>query len=409
MKKLFLSLFIFCSLNLFASVYTPNDSYIHGLASLSFYIEEYRHRLKETKKQQPKKPTQQMPLPSNRPPRIKFSISEINHLWKVIYNGAANSQNSDNHLALFEQAYNEYKQALFEHQFDRKAETRQLLEKTSTILTQLWQCALEEESPFFINSLDERDREDPNVINNPFISKIAAQAMAPYLLPLKHPMRKMLDLLFLKTRATLNRDSFINSRFSILTHGPRSHVIVAKHPLMPNYLVKAYLDSELKQKHHRESWEWLVRRCEGAKKIRHIIRKREIRHFTVPGKWIYCFPKSPSPPPNDSRYTHHLALLLTQDMKLVPNRQNLDAWNHLITEEHLDEFFEIITRAKGSSYRPDNIAYTQKGQFAFIDTEYPAYGPDLKSIRYYLNEEMRDYWDRLIKGGGPSSIPKVKA
>ena len=80
---------------------------------------------------------------------------------------------------------------------------------------------------------------------------------------------------------------------------------------------------------------------------------------------------------------------------------NYHAWKTFVTPKILDELYIIISRANGSSYRPDNIPYTQTGHFAFIDTEYPNKDPDFNSIRPYLSEEMWYYWDKLVKQGGP--------
>ena len=64
-------------------------------------------------------------------------------------------------------------------------------------------------------------------------------------------------------------------------------------------------------------------------------------------------------------------VLLVDDMDLVSKQENEVAWKSMITREHLNELYLIITRAGGSSYRPDNIWLTKHGKFAFVDTEYP--------------------------------------
>jgi hypothetical protein len=225
------------------------------------------------------------------------------------------------------------------------------------------------------------------------------KALRPYVISETHPMKKNLDELFFSARSTQDVQTFRQSGFKTLRIGPRSYVHVASHANLPSYLVKAYMDNELKEKGKHPSWHWLVRRCEGAKKIRKIIEQNNIQHFTVASKWIYPFPENPSPP-SSPEYTRHYALLLVKNMKLAPKRKNYDAWLHVITKSHLDELYIIISQAQGSSYRPDNIAYTTKGTFAFIDTEYPSRGPDYSSIRRYLNVEMQEYWDYLVRNGG---------
>jgi hypothetical protein len=359
---------------------------IPALASLIFHINEWEERL--------------ISLHPDAD-QIIFSDEDIAHLWNKVNHGLSfQSAHFIERLSLFNQAYQFYEQAHAEACQGKIKKARKFLYFSSQLLNQLWQEATEKEIPLALpSSLTVRGQKDPNFRNNPYVSAQARQAMSPYLLPFKHPMRLMLDAIFLKARVTTDEDTFYRAGFEIIAQGPRSYICVAKHNKMPGYLVKAYLDTELKEKFDRKSWQWLVRRCQGASKIRHIIQSRHIRYFIVPDKWIYCLPAEPSPP-NDSAHTRHLAVLLVSDMNLTSEKRNYYAWSHDITKRHLDELYEIISRAKGSSYRPDNIAYTKNGKFAFIDTEYPTKGPDFKSIRKYLNSEMRQYWDQLIKHGG---------
>ena len=235
--------------------------------------------------------------------------------------------------------------------------------------------------------------------DNPFLSPRAKEAILPHLLPRKHPLHKVLDSIFLETRATVDESAFLQAGFTILARGPRSFICVAKHKALKGYLVKVFFDNELQKKLDKDSWLWLVNRCEGAKKIKEAIQKHQAHHFVVPTKWIYCLPPKPSPP-DTPQHTRHLAILIVKRMNLVSLSRNYKAWKYAITKEHLNELFEIIRSAKGSSYRPDNIAYMKNGQFAFIDTEYPSRGPDFQSIRKHLNRAMRFYWDELVRSHG---------
>lgn len=235
--------------------------------------------------------------------------------------------------------------------------------------------------------------------NNIAIPHSVKKEMSPYVISDRHPMKRQLDAIFFKVRATQDEETFLHCGFIPMSIRLQTYVYVARHPRLPGYLVKAYLDTELREKMHKPSWKWLIRRCEGASKIQKVIQQKKIKHFTVADKWIYPLPAYPLPP-QDEAHIRHLALLLVTDMDLVSPEENLRAWKELITPEHLDELFTIISRAKGASYRPDNIAYTHQGHFAFIDTEYPAEGPDYKSIQPYLNEEMRAYWKQLVKTRG---------
>jgi len=302
----------------------------------------------------------------------------------------------------FYRAYLAYQQAeLFESE-GLLSETKEALTQTFALLQQLREEAIDsaendenETNKFFVPLLSSPVAElDANQV----LSHSAKKKMRPYLIPEHHPLRETMDTIFKTARVTQNESSYQAAGFKTLCERPRTFVRVASHPALPGHLVKLYLDTELRKKRHKESWEWLVKRCEGAEKVRNVIRKRHIKHFVVPDKWIYPLPDHPLPPAN-IHYTRHLAVLLVTDMQLASSKENYYAWSHSVTEEQLDELYDIITYAKGSSYRPDNICYTKKKQYAFIDTEYPSRGPDYRSIRGYLSASKRRYWDDLIKHG----------
>jgi hypothetical protein len=213
-----------------------------------------------------------------------------------------------------------------------------------------------------------------------------------HILPANHPGKPVLDAIFLSERATKNASTFRASGFITLFRQSRSFIRVARHPSLPGYLLKVYLDSEHRQKGKKAGWEWLLRRCEGAEKIRRILVKNGIKYFQVPEKWLY-----PLPFHCESTSSNQPFILLVEDMHLVSREENNLAWKSLITKEHLDELYLIITRAGGSSYRPANIWLTRYGKFAFIDTEYPTQKCDYNSISSYLSPEMRNYWEHLIR------------
>ncbi|MFI5343306.1 MAG: hypothetical protein ACHQUC_03700 [Chlamydiales bacterium] len=233
----------------------------------------------------------------------------------------------------------------------------------------------------------------------PHLTDEMKKRMGPYLIDSSHPMKKKLDAIFLHSRVTRNEKAFLDAGFRVLEEGRRSFIVVAKHKQLSGHLVKCFLDTEMREKWSKPSWYWLAKRCEGAKKIRKIIVERKIKHFRVPQKYIYLLPLLDTKKPFKERYTRHPALLLVTDMDLVSEKQNLYAWKNRVNKEVLDELYTIITLAKGSSYRADNIAYSRSGKFCFIDCEYPSSEPDYKRIRPYLNSKMRKYWDLLVEKG----------
>lgn len=230
---------------------------------------------------------------------------------------------------------------------------------------------------------------------SPWLTKKSAKAISPHLLPTDHPAKPALDSIFKASRATLDVQAFINAGFTIISTQPRSFVIVASHPLLPGYLVKVQYDDELRLKGETPFWKWMVRRCEGAKKIRNIIKKKKLQHFKVARKWIYPLPASPGVP-DAPNYAPKPIILLVEDMNLESLDMSINAWRNQMTPEHLDELYTILLVVGGSSYRPDNVALTKDGHFAFIDTEYPFLITDMKKITQYLSPEMQTYWYSLF-------------
>ncbi len=232
---------------------------------------------------------------------------------------------------------------------------------------------------------------------NPLISHKERKAIKPFLLSAFHPLKPILDDIFLSQRATLNTETLIAAGFRIEFSRQRSYIQVVSHPLIPGYLLKLYLDSEARLKLGIPGWKWFSRRALGAKKLRNCIAKHKLQHFVAPHKWIYVLPLNPSVP-KDPLYTQKNEILIVEDMELVSPEENLHAWKEKITREHLDELYIILKEAGGASYRADNIAYTRKGQFAFIDTEYPNDKPDYEHVRDNLSPEMAKYWMQLVNG-----------
>lgn len=235
----------------------------------------------------------------------------------------------------------------------------------------------------------------PNFHDNSLFSSTEKKLTKPYLLPLEHPAKQLLDTLF-KTRVSQDSVSLESAGFIHLTTRTSSFVDIIIHPLLPNYVIKLYRDDQLQSKQDIPSWRWLVYRCEGAKKVAKVIEKYELNYFVVPKKWIYPLPKKPAPP-NDPAYQQKHSILIADWMPLINFEENLRMWKEEITKEHLDELFLILTKASSVRSRPDNIHFMPNGQLAIVETEYPFKRPDLTSIRDFLSDEMREYWDELIK------------
>jgi len=367
--------------------YDEKDYYVQSLASLVFYTKQWNNAI-----------TNEAATGS-----IRFTSEQINNLWTQAQKSVCKFSKLKSPLQnfnIFEKAHEEYVNALNEEFLGNTAAVALSVKKVCQLLRVLWYDAIESEEEFQWSNLL-RIQENEEFESMEHISERAKRLMRPHLISRSHPMLKNLDKIFRQVRATQDEKHFKDNGFISISIRPRSYVHVAKHPSLEGYLIKANLDNELRVKYRKESWEWFVQRCVGAKKLKDIIKNKKIKYFSVADKWIYPLPTVPAPP-TSIRYKRHLCILLVKDMNLETDKRNMRAWRHAITKRHLEELYCCISNAKGASYRPDNISLTKSGQFAFIDTEYPNGGPDYNGIRQHLNSEMLAYWDHLVATGGNS-------
>jgi hypothetical protein len=220
--------------------------------------------------------------------------------------------------------------------------------------------------------------------------------MSSYLLPCDHLARMLLQKLFHHSDAIDNEAAFLEAGFKIRSKKERSLMRVATHPALAGYVFKVFFVEE--QGRVREKpcgWKSFSVRCKQAKLIRRVIDEQAFRHFRVPRKWLFCAPPHPACSPDDQP-----AILVAEFQDLLPSDENERAWRHSLTEDHLHELYVILELAGGVSSRPDNIALTRQGRFAFIDTEHSRYFHDYESIVPYLSRQMRQYWSNLVRRAG---------
>jgi hypothetical protein len=233
-----------------------------------------------------------------------------------------------------------------------------------------------------------------NFDKNPYIDKSMKKLIAPYLIPEKHPSKPILDAIFSHSRVTSSLDTLKEAGFNILYVKDSSYVIVAKHPLLDKYLFKLYTDNEVRTRLNKPSWKWLVDRCEGAERIRKLIKKKKIKNFVVPDKLIY-----PLPPIAANGVQHPIVLMVT-DMQLVSRDETKIAWRTVVTKKHLDELYIVLSHGFGSNFLSSNVPYSKTGKFAFVDTEYPYRKIGLTKVKLYIDPSLHAYWDELVKKGG---------
>lgn len=225
---------------------------------------------------------------------------------------------------------------------------------------------------------------DPNV----FLSKKMKRKIQPYLLPANHPAKAILDAIFAYNNVLQDEFSFSNAGFvtKMITHA--SLIYVAVHPALPDYIFKVYLNNQTLLKGEKLGWKRLVDRCEGAANVRKLIREKKLKHITVPDKWLYIIPTN--------SLTNQPILLIETNMNLVSNDVSNAAWKQA-SKEVIDELYCILSHGYASSYIGPNIPYTVNGTFACIDTEYPKRKIKYDYVRNFLSDDMRAYWNSLIK------------
>jgi hypothetical protein len=206
-----------------------------------------------------------------------------------------------------------------------------------------------------------------------------------YWLPSDHPLKASLDVLFSQPGRAENVQSLREAGFEIMDDIPM-HPAILRHPAMRGYVFKLYLDSNKYTREGISSAEWLLRRCQGAEKIRNIIHKKGCLYFTVPDKWLYALPFA----------KHHPLILIATDMEVLGKQASAVAWKTQITPRHLDELYYILKKGYGSIELLFNIPFTKNGTFTFIDTEQPKRHLHLNRVKKYLSKDMRRYWQKIL-------------
>ena len=237
----------------------------------------------------------------------------------------------------------------------------------------------------------------PNFEDNPLLTDRMRFMITRHLVPLNHPMKPVLDSIFSQSRVLENERTLVDAGFEVIA-GPMPHsfMIVARHPAVPGYVFKMYLDSEVRNREGVPHWEWLVRRCVGAQGIKHIIKTENISHFLVPDKWLYVLPVYPY----SSSLRPELVVLMETDMEPESQKVTKKMWKTAITRKHLDELYLILKEGYGGNdvlHLTLNVLFTKSGKFAFTDTEFSRVNhPKLKRVKKYLSKEMQSYWSSLI-------------
>lgn len=211
-------------------------------------------------------------------------------------------------------------------------------------------------------------------------------------LPQNHPVHRKLDQIFAKERPLLSLKTLRRAGFQKTRPRKFTHLIVTRHPKIPGYIFKLYLDAQRFPHGKAESHFWKMR-IQGAKKIRRLIaQKGWDKIFKVPRKWIYKTPSRGL----DCDYPVKLTLLVEEDMDLLPSQENRKRWKK-ISPQKLRALHTILNKnGLKDCAKPDNIPFSRDGKIAFIDTQ--THGEEsiaYKKLLPFLNAPMQTYWKKL--------------
>lgn len=227
------------------------------------------------------------------------------------------------------------------------------------------------------------------------LDKATEARVKPYLLPKNHPATPVLDEIFstpgvLLNEKTLKKAGFVGSK-------PRkfTHLIVTRHPKLPGYVIKTYLDSQRYYKRKPEHELWLMR-IQGVNKINQVIANHGWQDlFKTPRKWMYRVPKSKK----TKNYLTKNFILIEEDMDLRSERGNLALWkSRQVTQEQLQALY-VILESVGlrDCATPDNIPFSHDGRIAFIDTQSHGAKVPFSDLNDYLSSSNRRFWRALTQ------------
>lgn len=225
------------------------------------------------------------------------------------------------------------------------------------------------------------------------LASVSLEAKTDYFLPKSHPVHKKLDRLFANERPLLSLKSLQKAGFVKARPRKFTHLIVTRHPDIPGYIFKLYLDAQRFPKGKEECFFW-KQRIDGAEKLRRLIAKKGWKNiFKVPHKWIYATPKKHLDPDYPIKYT----LLVEEDMDLVPDGENKKLWRRLSSRKKLRALYSLLqTIGLRDCAKPDNIPFSRDGKIAFIDTQ--THGEEkvaYKKLFPFLSPTLKAYWKTL--------------
>lgn len=219
----------------------------------------------------------------------------------------------------------------------------------------------------------------------------------PYLLPEDSEIMGTLNDIFGKSRVTLNPETMVKAGFSTGKAQEWSRIVVTKHPALPGYIFKIYLDNQDAKPDPRAQF-FFEKRARGSVAIQNYIDKNNLSHlFKVPKKWIYLLPETALP---KKKYSFKNFVLVEEDMQILSKDENKLAWkSSQVTEDTLVSLFHLLKDVGLlDCSKIDNIPFSIDGKIAFIDTETSGMSwIPYNRLKKSLSSKMKRFWVDLTK------------
>lgn len=217
-----------------------------------------------------------------------------------------------------------------------------------------------------------------------------------YFLPECHPIKPLLDSLFSDSRIILNLKTLKKAGFIFSKPRKFTNLVVARHPELPGFIFKLYLDAQRYHKDRPELHFWMLR-AQGADLVREAIEANHLHEWLkVPQKWIYKLPRKPSCPKG---YMKKKYILVEEDMYLLSHDENEKLWeSSFVTSQHLQAVYFILKKVGLSDCaKPDNMPFSIDGRIAFIDTQTHGCRVPYDNLSSWLSTENQTYWKQLTQ------------
>lgn len=216
-----------------------------------------------------------------------------------------------------------------------------------------------------------------------------------YLIPEDHPMKVNLDSIFFESRPLAGQKSMLKAGFTTVKLQKYSKILVTGHPLLPGYIVKAYLD-KIDIPRGSTEYDHFIQRIIGARLVRESIHAHGYGHLMkVPEKWLYLLPDAPFSFNEDAK---RMFILIEEDMNIFSEEKNRMLWKSKQLSKELLEALYVVTTELGlaDSAKPDNCPFSKDGRIAFIDTAVFHRKMKYDKLTPHLSPVARNYWLKLI-------------